>query len=87
MSQIVVRDSTDADMPAVQRIYAHHVLQGLGSFEETPPSVVELQRRRARAGLALSCSRNRRDGGRLQLRHSLSEPLRLSVYAGGFRLR
>jgi len=46
MSQIVVRDSTNTDMPAVRRIYAHHVLHGLGSFEEKPPSVVELQRRR-----------------------------------------
>jgi len=46
MSQILVRDSIDADMSAVQRIYAHYVLHGLGSFEEEPPSVVELKSRR-----------------------------------------
>ena len=46
MQRIVVRDSTEADMPAVQRIYAHYVLYGLASFEESPPSVAELKRRR-----------------------------------------
>lgn len=46
MNDIVVRDSIDADMAAVQRIYAYYVLHGLGSFEEKPPPVAELQRRR-----------------------------------------
>ncbi len=46
MNHIIVRDSIDADMSAVQRIYAHYVLHGLGSFEEEPPSVAELKRRR-----------------------------------------
>src|SRR5215472_6985249 len=46
MSQILIRDSIDADMSAVQRIYAQHVLHGLGSFEEAPPSLVELKSRR-----------------------------------------
>ena len=40
------RDSRDDDVPAVQRIYAAHVLHGLASFEETPPSVEELAERR-----------------------------------------
>ena len=31
-------------MSAVQRIYAYHVLHGLGSFEEEPPSLAELRR-------------------------------------------
>ncbi|MBP0591575.1 N-acetyltransferase [Paraburkholderia sp. LEh10] len=43
----VIRDATDADFPAIQAIYAHHVLTGVASFEETPPSVGELQKRRA----------------------------------------
>nr|WP_261930104.1 GNAT family N-acetyltransferase [Rhizobium sp. NRK18] len=50
----IVRDAEDADMPAIQAIYAHHVLHGLASFEETPPSVEELRTRRAgvlKAGL------------------------------------
>ena len=33
-------------MVAVQAIYAHHVLHGLATFEETPPSVEELLSRR-----------------------------------------
>lgn len=42
------RDSTEADIPAIAAIYAHHVRHGLASFEEVPPSADELaQRRRA----------------------------------------
>lgn len=44
---IIVRDAGDADMSAVQAIYAEHVLHGLASFEEIPPSRDELQSRRA----------------------------------------
>jgi len=44
---IRIRDARDADMPAIQAIYAHHVRTGLGSFEETPPSLEEMTRRRA----------------------------------------
>jgi len=42
----VVRNSRDEDMPKIQAIYGFHVLHGLGSFEEEPPSVDELSRRR-----------------------------------------
>ena len=51
---VVVRDATEADMTAIQAIYAHYVLHGLATFEETPPSIDELGSRRAsiiRAGL------------------------------------
>jgi L-amino acid N-acyltransferase YncA len=41
-----VRDSCDEDVASVQAIYAFHVLHGLASFEEEPPSVEELVRRR-----------------------------------------
>ena len=34
-------------MAAIQRIYAHHVLHGTASFEEVPPSIGEMARRRA----------------------------------------
>ncbi|CAN7208135.1 GNAT family N-acetyltransferase [Bosea sp. LjRoot9] len=44
---ILVRDAVEADMAAVQAIYAHHVLHGLASFEETPPGIDELLARRA----------------------------------------
>jgi phosphinothricin acetyltransferase len=41
----VVRDAAPADLPAVQAIYGHHVLTGLGSFEETPPPLEEVEKR------------------------------------------
>jgi L-amino acid N-acyltransferase YncA len=42
-----IRDAIEVDMAAVQAIYAHHVLHGLATFEEIPPSVDELLVRRA----------------------------------------
>ena len=42
---ITLRDATQADMTQVQHIYAHHVLHGLASFEEEPPSLEEMQSR------------------------------------------
>ena len=45
-SPLIVEDATEADMVAVQRIYAHHVLHGLATFEESPPSVDEMVGRR-----------------------------------------
>jgi L-amino acid N-acyltransferase YncA len=44
---IVLREASDADLPTIQAIYAHHVLNGLGSFEEVPPSVEEMRQRYA----------------------------------------
>lgn len=44
---ILIRDATEADMAAIQAIYAHHVLTGVATFEETPPSVEEMIARRA----------------------------------------
>src|SRR3546814_2842670 len=41
------RPSRDGDLVAIQAIYAHHVLHGLVSFEEIPPDVAEVARRRA----------------------------------------
>lgn len=45
MSSIIVRTLAEADLPAIQAIYAHHVLHGLASFEEEPPSVEEMRSR------------------------------------------
>jgi len=42
-----VRDAADADVPAIQRLYAHHVLHGSASFETTAPGVDEMKARRA----------------------------------------
>jgi L-amino acid N-acyltransferase YncA len=43
--RVQVRPAAPADIPAIHAIYAHHVLNGLASFEEVPPSQEELQRR------------------------------------------
>jgi phosphinothricin acetyltransferase len=43
---IVVRDAVDADLQAIQRIYSYYVLNGLATFEETPPTVDDLHARR-----------------------------------------
>lgn len=34
-------------MPGVQSLYAHYVLNGLATFEEVPPTIDEMERRRA----------------------------------------
>lgn len=45
MTEPVVRDAEKDDIPAIQAIYGHHVLHGLGTFELTPPTVEEMARR------------------------------------------
>ena len=40
-----VRDATPDDASALAAIYGHHVLNGVGTFEETPPSPEEMVRR------------------------------------------
>lgn len=40
-----IRDAFEADMEAVLEIYTPHVLYGLSTFEETPPSVDEMTTR------------------------------------------
>jgi L-amino acid N-acyltransferase YncA len=40
-----VRPAAPDDFTAIHSIYAHHVLNGLASFEEAPPSAAELRRR------------------------------------------
>ncbi|ACM30389.1 N-acetyltransferase [Agrobacterium rhizogenes] len=42
-----IRDASDGDMEAIRDIYTHHVLHGLATFEEVPPSADELRSRRA----------------------------------------
>jgi L-amino acid N-acyltransferase YncA len=37
-----IRPATEADIPEIQAIYAHHVLNGAGTFDETPPSIEEM---------------------------------------------
>lgn len=40
-----IRSATEADLPEIQAIYAHHVLTGTGTFEDVPPSVEEMTER------------------------------------------
>ena len=48
MAALLVRPSVEADTSAITRIYAHHVLHGLASFEEISPDAAELASRRNR---------------------------------------
>ena len=42
-----IRPAGEADIAAIQAIYAHHVLNGLATFEEVPPDAAEMAARRA----------------------------------------
>ena len=44
---MLLRSATDADLPAIQAIYAHWVTTGTGSFELEAPTLEEIMRRRA----------------------------------------
>jgi phosphinothricin acetyltransferase len=41
-----IRPGTEADLPRITAIYAHHVLNGTGTFETTPPSEEDMAARR-----------------------------------------
>lgn len=43
-----VRDARTDDLAAIQAIYSRHVLDGVATFEETPPDVAEMAERRAK---------------------------------------
>jgi L-amino acid N-acyltransferase YncA len=43
---LIIRPSTDADLPAITAIYSHHVLTGTGTFEVDPPSIDDMRGRR-----------------------------------------
>jgi len=40
-----IRPSAAKDLPAIQSIYAYHVLHGLASFEEEAPALEDMRRR------------------------------------------
>lgn len=46
-SRPAIRPAQPSDIPAIQAIYAHHVLHGIASFEEEPPDRAEMARRLA----------------------------------------
>ena len=43
----IIRASHDGDLPQITAIYAHHVLNGTGSFETEAPTLTEMAARRA----------------------------------------
>jgi phosphinothricin acetyltransferase len=74
---VILREATLADAPAIAAIYAHHVLHGFGTFEETPPSAEEMAQRLAEVTLrGLPWLAAEEDGGVLGY-----------AYASPFRLR
>ena len=59
----IVRDAVAADMAALQAIYAHHVLNGFGTFDEIAPSVDEMKEKwRGIVGAGLPWLAAERDG-------------------------
>jgi phosphinothricin acetyltransferase len=67
---LLIRPSRDDDVGAIAAIYGYHVLHGVASFEEVPPAVEEIARRRgeivARGLPYLVAERpNGTDGGRV----------------------
>ena len=46
-SALLIRPSSQADLPALTAIYAHHVTHGKGSFELEAPDLDEMSRRRS----------------------------------------
>ncbi len=47
MNPLTIRPSRDEDVAAIAAIYAHHVLNGTGTFETEPPSPADMAARRA----------------------------------------
>ena len=85
----VIRPARDADVAAIQAIYAHHVLHGLATFEEVPPDAAEMARaagRRAGPRAAVDRRGGRGAGARLCLRRPLPPAQRLPLRGGGFDL-
>jgi phosphinothricin acetyltransferase len=62
---VIVRPATLADVPAIAAIYAHHVLHGVGTFEEVPPGEAEMARRLAEVEALDLPWRVAEDGARL----------------------
>jgi len=74
---LLVRPSTEADLPAIAGIYAHAVRHGTASFELDPPDEAEMARRRAAV----------LDGGYPYLVAERDGQLLGYAYAGAYRTR
>jgi phosphinothricin acetyltransferase len=62
---MIIRAATPADAAAVAAIYGHHVLHGLGTFEEEPPSADEITARMAAVQVRALPYLVAEDGGRI----------------------
>ncbi|UPY36558.1 GNAT family N-acetyltransferase [Sediminicoccus sp. KRV36] len=49
---MIIRDAVAADLADITAIYAHHVLTGTGTFEESPPDTAEIAARMAKVQAA-----------------------------------
>ena len=74
---MILRDATPADAGALARIYGHHVREGLGTFEEEPPSGAEMAGRLAEV----------RGRGLPWLVAEIEDEVAGYAYASPFRLR
>ena len=77
IDSVSIRDATEDDLATIQAIYAHHVDHGLASFEENPPDIAEISRRRNVA----------RDNGLPYLVAETDGAVRGFAYASAFRSR
>lgn len=73
----IIRPASRADASALAAIYGHHVIHGVGTFEEAPPSAEEMA---ARMGAVQS-------RGLPYLVAELDGAVAALAYAGPFRLR
>ena len=74
---VSIRDATVDDLATIQATYAHHVNHGLASFEEAPPDIGEISRRRTAA----------RDRDLPYLVAEMNGAVRGFAYASPFRAR
>jgi L-amino acid N-acyltransferase YncA len=93
---MLIRPSTDADLPALTAIYGHHVHHGTGTFETDAPDGPEIARRRAdvlgkglpwlvaeEAGVVLGYAYANHFRPRLAYRYCLEDSIYLAPSAAG----
>ncbi len=74
---MIIRPAEPHDAEALADIYGHHVREGFGTFEETPPAAAEMERRRSAVA----------DRGLPYLVAALGPKILGFAYAGPFRPR
>jgi phosphinothricin acetyltransferase len=77
MSAVSIRPATEADIPAITRIYTHAVNTGTASFELEAPNEAEMARR----------MKTLLDGGHPYIAATIGDALAGYAYAGPYRPR